>query len=550
MRTLFKIINEKKNILFEILAIFLIAFYSFSIAPKTFQNDTYYTVSIGNLIMENGIDMKDHFSWHENLPYTYPHWLYDVIMAKIYNFKGWDAIYFSVCVLSIILGITIYGVNKKLNKNQIFSFIITIGSMYMLKSYITARAQLLTFVIYMIVIYLIEKFIENSKKVYYGMGIIICSMLIANLHVAVWPFLFVLSLPYIAEEIIAWCADFIIYEKFFIFINKIKLKSNKKNEEKSKKIKEKLEKIYISNEKRKEYRKNAENYKITVERNKNIKWLVLVMIICALTGLITPIGKTPFTYLYNTMQGNTTKNINEHLPLTLINNTPMICTLIILISILTFSKIKIKLRDLFMLGGLCYLMFSSKRQSTMFILIGSIILNRMLTKWIAIYSIEETSKLFKTILIVTGVVIAGGYAIIYGSKNIKNKSDDPYINESTYPVQAAEWILENLDVNNIKLFNEYNYGSYLLFKGIPVFIDSRADLYAPEFNGNDDIFMEFINTSGIGKYYGSTFEKYGITHIILYKNSKISMLIDKADSEKYNKLYSDKHFVIYEFLKD
>ena len=61
--------------------------------------------------------------------------------------------------------------------------------------------------------------------------------------------------------------------------------------------------------------------------------------------------------------------------------------------------------------------------------------------------------------------------------------------------------------------------------------------------------MEFINTSGIGKYYGSTFEKYGITHIILYKNSKVSMLIDKADSEKYNKLYSDDYFVIYEVVK-
>ena len=37
----------------------------------------------------------------------------------------------------------------------------------------------------------------------------------------------------------------------------------------------------------------------------------------------------------------------------------------------------------------------------------------------------------------------------------------------------------------------------MLFRGIPVFIDSRADLYAPEFSGKaEDIFMDFINTSG------------------------------------------------------
>jgi len=35
------------------------------------------------------------------------------------------------------------------------------------------------------------------------------------------------------------------------------------------------------------------------------------MIICALGGLLTPIGDTPYTYLYKTMQGNTTQNISE-----------------------------------------------------------------------------------------------------------------------------------------------------------------------------------------------------------------------------------------------
>ena len=79
------------------------------------------------------------------------------------------------------------------------------------------------------------------------------------------------------------------------------------------------------------------------------------------------------------------------------------------------------------------------------------------------------------------ILIATMYCIKFTSL-YKKVENDKYVNESTYPVQASEWILKNLDVKNIKLFNEYNYGSYLLYKGIPVFIDSRADLYAPEFN--------------------------------------------------------------------
>ena len=148
MKDFFYKLKSKKKLILEIIILVIIALFGFSIAPKTLQNDTYYTVSIGNLILENGIDEKDHFSWHEDLPYTYPHWLYDVIMSLIYNLGNWDAIYISVCVMSIILGVTIYEVNKKLNKNQIISFLVTIGSMYLLKDYIAARAQLATFIIY------------------------------------------------------------------------------------------------------------------------------------------------------------------------------------------------------------------------------------------------------------------------------------------------------------------------------------------------------------------------------------------------------------------
>ena len=118
--------------------------------------------------------------------------------------------------------------------------------------------------------------------------------------------------------------------------------------------------------------------------------------------------------------------------------------------------------------------------------------------------------------------------------------------------------IENIDLNNAKFFNEYNYGSYMLYRGIPVFIDSRADLYTPEFNkipSEDenvkyDIFSDFIDTSNIGLFYGDTFNKYGITHVILYKNSKINMIITNTQKDKFNELYSDEHFVVYEIKNE
>ena len=89
----------------------------------------------------------------------------------------------------------------------------------------------------------------------------------------------------------------------------------------------------------------------------------------------------------------------------------------------------------------------------------------------------------------------------------------------------------------------------VLYRGIPVFIDSRADVYDPQFNGlEDDIFGDFIDVSSIAQYYEDVFEKYGVTHVITYKNSKMNMIIKKSHDQNYEKLYEDDHFTIWKRL--
>ena len=545
--------RKKFNINFTIVAIILIAIFGICITPKTLQNDTFYTVKIGELIKNNGIDMMDHFSWHENLSYTYPHWLYDFCTYLIYAISGFKGIYIVTCILSALLGISVFFVNSKTTKSKPISFIITIGVMYALKPYIAARAQLVTFILFIWELYCIEGFIEN-KKIRYAITLVIISTLIANLHVATWPFFFILFLPYIAEYIISVVSDIVIYKKTKKIVIKYKMKVAQKNNniERIKELQIKLNELEEKNEKIKQKRKdtNKNSYKILLNKNDNVKFLIIVMVICAFTGLLTPTGDTPYTYLYKTMKGNTTENISEHQPLTLINNTEAICTLVILLSILTFTKTKIKLSDLFFVGGLCYLMFSSRRQFSMLVLIGSVVLGRLVVDMITRYSkngLKDVDDVVKNNLVLVLLTILMG---IFSYNSIKPVLDDKFVSEKSYPVSACDFILENIDLSTAKFYNEYNYGSYMLFRGIPVFIDSRADLYAPEFSGNkdEDIFSDFINTSSISKYYEDTFEKYNITHVILGKKSKTNLIINKSHDENYKEIYSDDNFVIYERL--
>ena len=497
------------------MAIILIAIFCISITPKTLQNDTFYTIKIGEHIIENkGIDMIDPFSWHQDLEYTYPHWLYDVIIYLIYSIGGIVGIYISTCIFSALLGITIYETNSKLVKNKVVSFVVTIGAMYMLRDYIAARAQLVTFILFSLQIYLMEQLANTSKKKY-GIGLIAISILIANLHVAVWPFMFILYLPYIAEYIVI-----IIEEKFA-----------------------------------KKYGKQfKEGKKISLTKRDGVKYLIVVMIICTLTGFLTPLGTTPYTYLIKTMQGNTTQNINEHLPMTLIKNAEILCVLIIFIAILAFTDIKIRLIDLFMLGGLVLLMLYSKRQSTMFVIICSVILNRLVYDFVKKEGKDVDEKPIEVFTTLFGGFMISALILIISLYFVKTKIKAKYVDEKSYPVEMSDFIIQyfnnnNINIKNVRLYNEYNYGSYLLYKGIPVFIDSRCDLYAPEYNGGRDIFMDFIKSSNLDIWFEDIFKKYDITHVILYKDSKMNMIIQNTKLDGYNLIKEDDNFVFYEITK-
>ena len=558
--------DKRTKIKFNILAVIMIMIFCFALTPKTLQNDTYYTIKIGEYITQNGIDMKDPFSWHEDLPYTYPHWAYDLATYEVFQLGentgigGFTAIYVMTVVLAMILGVTLYIASNKLCKNELIAFIVTLGVLYLLKSFIAARAQLVTYILFVLQILFIEQFLATKKK-RYAIGLVIIPIIIANVHSAVWPFYFVLFLPYVAEYIIALIADSNLYYRLNIAIKNSKLKKLEKKENQKEKIEKVQRQISDLKEKEQESIKKREKrrnnpYKIIIKKNSNVKWLIVIMIICAFTGLLTPLGDTPYTYLIKTMQGNTMDSISEHLPLTLINNTNMIVVLIMFLALLICTDTKITLRDFFMLCGLVLLSFMSRRQISMFALVGGFIFQKMAGSFIQKYDKDGCDAVSTAMTTIVGKILTTLLIVLISFYFYRGKIKAKIIDESSYPVAACDYIIENLDLSKIKLFNEYNYGSYLLYRGIPVFIDSRADLYAPEFNGTKDengeyngrdIFSDYINTSNISTYYDDKFKQYEITHVILKKNTKLNMLIMR--DVKYKEIYSDKNFVIYERLE-
>lgn len=558
------------------LAIICILIFSIAISPKTLQNDTYYTIKNGeHIVQSKSVDMHDPFSWHD-LKYTYPHWMYDTGIYLIYHlgenvaihfngdveFGGLTAIYISTILLAFILGILIYFINSKLNKNYFLSLFISILSLYLLKDFIAARAQLVSYSLFILEIFFIEKLLQTNKK-RYVIGLFILAVLIANLHAAVWYMFYILFLPYIGEFVMIKIMESNIECKISRMqlkrkFNKINLKlKNEKNENKKNKYINTLEKLreeidkneILMNKIDASVKKIEENpYKIKVERRNNIKTLIVTFIICFASGLLTPqTSFEPYTHMIKLLHGNTTGYIMEHKPIILINSVETISVLIVLFSVLIFTDTKITFKDLFMLGGLFLLTLMSERQKSMFVLIGGLSINRIIYDFISKYDNTNIRKFIneftakpigKTLIIM--LIISISLTII------KPKIQAEYINNASYPVEASNFILNNLDIENIKLFNFYNFGSYLLYRGIPVFIDSRCDLYSPEFN-EKDIFLDAIKIEGLDLDYEEKFNEYGVTHIITYSNGcKLKLVLSK--DEKYKIIYEDDNFCIFERL--
>lgn len=491
----------KKNKYFDIVAIISIILLCFAFTAQRIPNDTFYTLKIGELILEKGIDMKDHFSWINNLPYTYPHWLYDVITALIYRINGFASIWFFNATCFSIIGILTYFLSKKRSNNYFFSFLLTIMIIAFGATFISPRAQIISFIFFILEKEFIDKFLETGNKKY-SILIILLSILLVNIHLATWIFFFVLFLPSIAEHFITYI----------------------------------LKKIKKINE-------NFTIGRLNFKTHKNIYKLLLIILICMLTGFLTPLGTTPYTYIFNQFGGDTLDVIVEYADITISNCFSFYQFIAVIVFIFLLSKEKIELDDLFLLCGLIFMSLIAMRSFAFLLFIGAFAVSNYLgkiTKNMKRDTIKKLDFIFtrKYELITILICFVTASIIFY----IGGKME--YVSKKEYPINAVEEIKDNYNLEGIHIFNEYSIGAFLLYNDIPVFIDSRSDLYTKPFNKlKRDIFNDYIDVIHNLKY-EEIFNYYGVTHVLFEKDSLLVTAL--YNDNNYIEVYSDNYFILFE----
>lgn len=118
-------------------------------------------------------------------------------------------------------------------------------------------------------------------------------------------------------------------------------------------------------------------------------------------------------------------------------------------------------------------------------------------------------------------------AVVWTGNTIANNEEEI---ASIYPVKAVDFLEENGWADG-KGYNSYNWGGYLIWRGLPVFIDGRADVYGDEF-----IFY-YLQAFELHEDWQEPLDDYEIDYVIMETGSPLNTLL--AVSPEWEELYQD-----------
>lgn len=493
---------KKNKVLIYSILIFTLFFFTASLVNKTMQNDTFFYIPIGERIAKTySIDGLDHWSFHENLRFTYPGWVCNLTMYFLYNSFGFSGIYIFVMIMAGLIAIVFFANLLKGKNNLIISFVIALLTIYISNGIFAARNQIFSFLLFELEVFCLIGLLEQGKKRYFWFLLMIAFLLVL-VHDTLYIMFWVLMLPYFVDFILS---------KIFKF---------------------------------------EKNYKLKSSNLKNIKYLIILLILSIPIGFCTPIFASTYTNLINCMNGVSTEIIQELKPVNFIQDVNLLTITFIFVGLLAFTKTKFKIKDvLFVFGFLISAMMAGRNVYFLY-LIGLIYLTNMFTECINTYVDEEKTKSFLEKFKSSKCIIIGicCFISIMSVKNMIYQIAKEYVSNIFFPTKATEWILENIDYEDARIWTSFNWGSYLELKGIKVFIDSRSGMYTEQENKGVTVLNDWHQISTDNADYHQVFEKYKITHCLVENSEKLSKKL--ANDEDYNIIYQDNLYSLYVYNKN
>ncbi|WP_420641764.1 hypothetical protein [Candidatus Leptofilum sp.] len=102
--------------------------------------------------------------------------------------------------------------------------------------------------------------------------------------------------------------------------------------------------------------------------------------------------------------------------------------------------------------------------------------------------------------------------------------------ERTFPVAAVDFI-EEAGLADGRIYNTYEWGGYLIWRRIPVFIDGRTELYGNEF------FSYYLQTTRVRENWQQPLDEMAVDLVLLRRSSALATVLQV--STDWQEVYSD-----------
>ena len=399
------------------------------------DNDLWYLLSEGRYIIGNGIYHTDVMSLHEGLDIVVQNWLSAVIFWIVYAFLGSKGIFFMVMLVNCAIIYLLYKLCMLISdENKTLSILLTIFTDLNLALYfVVPRPQIFSFVILILVLYLMELYIKHDDSKYLKF-LPLLSFIEINLHASLWWFIFLFMIPYIIDSL-------------------------------------KFKKLGLQG-----YR---------------TKPLIIAFITSFLVGFINPYGFGAISFIFKSYGDQYMfKYIYELQPFSFNNLISIVIFALVMISGLIyvyFREGKIRVRYMCIYCGTLLLGMITVKAFSHFIIVSFFPI-ALLLKDIFPRGFKKKAALKQKvgyILIIALTVISVGYT---GYRYYKIRKSIEFVHAAKEAVDSIDLFTNNYPA---RVYVSFNDGGYVSFRGYKPYIDPRAEVYLKKNNHKEDIYKEY-----------------------------------------------------------
>lgn len=472
----------------EKLPVIFLLILPFIIIPLTLNNDIWFLLNSGRYVLQNGIPHTEPFTMHTGMAFCMQQWLTAVLFWTAYHAAGVAGLLAVVIAAFAGIILTIYKLCLRISENNLLvSFFVTLSACSLTSLFMLTRPYVLSTLILVLELYVLESFIGRDNPRYL-IFLPVLSILLINLHAAIWPMMFVLCAPYLIDS--------------FPF--------------------------HLGFLRGQGYRRGS---------------LFASVGLSLAAGFVNPYGLDAMTYLFRSYGYSDIFRLVAEMKPPDINNIlgKLIFGVMLIVLLVRYfnrdgeSRLRYTLLEL----GLAYMAMSSVRSFLFFMTCAVFTTAYYLRKWTppvgkVVKTEKNTRKLRKILAVLLIAVLAAAFVLKY--RNQLQAGDTP-------DVAGAVVYIRSHAAAGAPVYTAYDEGGYAEFMGLRAYLDPRAEVFLTRNNHQADYIDEFYKLQTGRLYYRSFLDKYRFAYVLISRNDILYTYI--PHDPDYELVYQDQIYFVY-----